>query len=542
MTSHTTDLDVRISGTEDTVDVHVLDRRGDALAVFGDLTPELQRQLASDAWAIGLRALGNARAQAREARLTEIGDRLVADLDDKLARQLDEHQRGLAASLAKFFDPSDGSLCRRITELVADEGALARQLGKYVGPEHSVLVEALRGLVGEASPLLRRLAESGDESVVKAIEDRFAAALDASQRELARALDPTTEDSPIRRFLVSLRDDMAKADRDRSKQQAAALAAIDANDEGSLISRLLRETQQARESVLAAINPDAPDSPMAAIRTSIEGMLARQSARQEKLAIEMREAVARIETRRADDAKSPRGGLTFEDAVAEFVAEAVADGPYIAETTGAATGSVARCKKGDVVVRFTGDSAFAGAAVVFEAKRDSSYTIRRALEELDAARKNREACAGVFVMAASHAPAGFPRFARHGNNVLVQWDEADPAAMVNLRAALYVGMALVSQPRTASDPEGASAVNDLVLRLETEITRIEKMEKLAESARRSNDGMLDELRKARRATEVMVRDATSALRALHVEVTDESTLARTPITFSATAGTSPAPS
>jgi hypothetical protein len=114
--------------------------------------------------------------------------------------------------------------------------------------------------------------------------------------------------------------------------------------------------------------------------------------------------------------------------------------------------------------------------------------------------------------------------------------------MVNLRAALYVGMALVSQPRTASDPEGASAVNDLVLRLETEITRIEKMEKLAESARRSNDGMLDELRKARRATEAMVRDATSALRALHVEVTDESTLARTPITFSATAGTSPAPS
>jgi hypothetical protein len=87
-----------------------------------------------------------------------------------------------------------------------------------------------------------------------------------------------------------------------------------------------------------------------------------------------------------------------------------------------------RCKKGDLVVRFTQESAFNGAGVVFEAKRDASCTAQKAsLEELDTARANRNAGAGVFVMARSHAPDGFPTFARFGSNVLVVCDETDAA-------------------------------------------------------------------------------------------------------------------
>jgi hypothetical protein len=39
-----------------------------------------------------------------------------------------------------------------------------------------------------------------------------------------------------------------------------------------------------------------------------------------------------------------------------------------------------RCKKGDLVVRFTQESAFNGAGVVFEAKRDASCTAQRRLK------------------------------------------------------------------------------------------------------------------------------------------------------------------
>ncbi len=531
MITTTPELTARLSATADAVEVELVDLRRDSLAMFGALAPELQRELACDAWSIGLRALGIARSDAREARLSEIGDRLAADVDAKLEHQLADHQRALAASLAKFFDPTDGSVTRRLAEFVADEGTLARQIAKHVGPHGSMLAETLAKVVGDASPLLRRLAHDGDDSIVKAIEDRLAAAIAGSQRELVRALDPACEDGPIRRFVVALRDDLAKADKDRHAQHATALAALDANDETSLVSRLFRETQQARASLLAAINPDNPDSPMAAIRVSVEGQLTRAAARQEQLATETREAIARLETRRVEQSRAPVGGLAFEDAVADLVQRAVADGPYLAEATGSSIGALPRCKKGDVVVRFTAESAFDGAAVVFEAKRDAAYTVRQALEELDAARKNREASVGVFVMAASHAPIGFPLFARHGSNVLVQWDEADPASDVYLRCAIYLGMGLVSRTRPADDGADTTAIADLGHRLETEIGRIDRMEKCNESARKANDTLADELRKARRAMERMLGDTHAALRALHLDLVDEPAEARTPIAF-----------
>ncbi|MFM2420971.1 MAG: hypothetical protein RL385_5694, partial [Pseudomonadota bacterium] len=53
------------------------------------------------------------------------------------------------------------------------------------------------------------------------------------------------------------------------------------------------------------------------------------------------------------------------------------------------------------------------------AKREAGYSGPKALDELDAARKNRHAAAGVFVMARSHASELFPHFARYGSNVLV---------------------------------------------------------------------------------------------------------------------------
>ena len=109
------------------------------------------------------------------------------------------------------------------------------------------------------------------------------------------------------------------------------------------------------------------------------------------------------------------------------VGDALLGAPCTLESTANTVGKLDRCKKGDAVARFHAESAFAGAGVVFEAKHDASFTAQRALIELDEARKNRDASVGVFVMAKSHAPDGFPSFARYGTNVLVTWDEDDSA-------------------------------------------------------------------------------------------------------------------
>jgi hypothetical protein len=177
---------------------------------------------------------------------------------------------------------------------------------------------------------------------------------------------------------------------------------------------------------MTAVNPDAPDSPMAIMKHTLTTLLNEhsrsqaealklQQERQERFEKEVRDVLVRLESKRAHDQKSPRGGLDFEDAMIEFITGAVRGAPCMAEVTGNTAGLRTRCKKGDLVLRFTQESAFDGAGVVFEAKRDASYTVQKSLEELDTARANRNVGAGVFVIARSHAPDGFPTFARFGS-------------------------------------------------------------------------------------------------------------------------------
>lgn len=534
-------VSVLVSAEEIAADVR--DRRPESIALFGSLDGRQRDQLVFDVWTIGLRALQNAHASAQEAKLQDVGSALLADIDRQLRLHVEQQQATLGAVLARFFDPNDGQVTQRLADFVADQGVLARLLEKYIGPRNSVLVETLARQVGETSPLFKKLSPTESDGLVKVLETELRSVMAEGHAELVRALDPLADDGAVARFLRSLRDELKGADEDRQKQLAAALAALDANDEGSLLSRLVRETDRARQDVLAAVNPEAPTSPMAVLKTSLTRLLQEQAAiqadqarRQEERQVafekEVREALARIETKREQDQKSPRGGLDFEDAVTAVVRDVTRGAPCVFDVTGATAG-VGRCKKGDAVLRFTAESAFTGAAVVFEAKRDASYTVQRALDELDAARKNRGAAAGVFVMARSHASDVFPRFARYGNNVLVTWDEEDPNTDPYLYAAVLLGMGLVTRTRTAGDPGDIAALRDIESRIEGELSRLERMEKHNEAIRRNVDGIGDEIRKAQKALDLLVRKAQSTLRALNVEVCDEAAEARTPISLPA---------
>ncbi len=537
--SRTAQLEVAVVYGSDEVAANVRDRRPDSLALFRALDEAQREQLVLDAWSIGLRALHNAHAAAQESKLQDVGEALVSDLDRQLRAHVEQQQATIAAVLARFFDSKDGLVTQRLAAFVDDQGVLARLLDKYLGPQNSVLTEALARQVGEASPIFKKLSPDESGGLVKVLEGHLRAVMNQGHAEIVRALDPLAEDGAVARFLRSLRNELKDADEDRAKQLSAALAALDANDESSLLSRLVRETHRAREEVLSAVNPDAPSSPMSILKTSLTKLLrehgttqtelAKQhEARQAQFEKEVREALTRIETKRTQDQRSTRGGLDFEDSVISFVRSATHGAPCIFDVTGATAG-VGRCKKGDAVLRFTGESAFAGAGVVFEAKRDATYTVQRAIDELDAARKNRDATAGVFVMARSHASNIFPRFARHGGNVLVTWDDQDPSTDAHLHAAVLLGMALVTRSRTTGDAGDISALRDVEARIEAELSRLDKMEKHSDAIRKNVDGISDDVRKAQKALDLLLRKAQSALRALNVEIQDEEAEKGSPI-------------
>jgi hypothetical protein len=538
-TAHPFNLAAFVQCTGDKVVATLTDRRPEGIALFGDLDDEQRVDLASEAWRIGLRALGNAHVAAQESRLKDVGTALVTEIDRQLHAHVEQQQEAIAGALARFFDPKDGQVSQRLAAFVDDQGVLARLLDKYVGPKNSVLVEAMARQIGESSPLFKKLSATDSEGLVKILERQLGHVMSESRSELMRALDPLAEDGAVARFLRSLREELKGAEHGRAEQLSAALAALDANNEASLLSRLVRETSQARLDVLEAMNPNALNSPMAVLTATVTRLLkeqasaetertAAQEERQAAFEREVREALVRIETKRTHGQSSIRGGLDFEDSVIAFVRSATAASPCVLDVTGAMAG-VGRCKKGDAVLRFTGESAFAGMAVVFEAKHDATFTVQKALDELDAARKNRDAVAGVFVMARSHASEAFPTFARYGSNVLVTWDDEDSTTDAYLHAAILLGMGLVVRSKPAGEAGDISALRDIESRVETELSRLERMEKHSDSIRKNVDGLDDEIRRARKAFDLLMRKAQSTLQALNVELRDESVERGSPI-------------
>jgi hypothetical protein len=388
------------------------------------------------------------------------------------------------------------------------------------------------------------LSPTDSEGVVKHLEAQLKSVLENQHSEFARALDPLAVGGAVNRFLSELKGKLEGDKEDKEKQLATALKELDANNEQSLLNQLVRESNKASQTLLEAMNADVPQSPMAMLKASLtaqlQGYFESQSAvakeqqeRQAKFESEVRDALTRMETKKLADQNAPRGGVEFEDAMIEFLARELAGVPCVLEETGASKGAAGRSKKGDAVVRFTEESAFAQARVVFEAKHDCSYTVQKALDEMDEARKNRQAVSGVFVIARSHANERFPAFARYGSTVLVQWDHEDDSTDAYLRAAIFLGLALVQRTKTVGEAGDIKALHDIGDRVEGEIARLDKMDKSCETIRKNVDSISDEVRKGKNALDLLLRKAREALKALHVDVFDEATERQTPIALPA---------
>lgn len=144
--------------------------------------------------------------------------------------------------------------------------------------------------------------------------------------------------------------------------------------------------------------------------------------------------------------RSAAKGTDFEDKVESLLGDLSRGSGDMLDRTGGEQGSMLRSKKGDFLLTL-GTTAARGSDVriVIECK-DRPVSARAMREELEAAKRNRDACVALVILSEAHAPAGIAPFdMRNGDVYCVLNADAPDQAVLEAAVRLARLLALTSR-------------------------------------------------------------------------------------------------
>jgi hypothetical protein len=335
-----------------------------------------------------------------------------------------------------------------VHEILSREEGPARD--QYVQLALRIGVLALRMAGGQVDE--RRLRDEGERlvrSLQSELESHVKQHVDGDNSTLARAITARVgEQSPIFRML-----DPRNSEGLKFQIETTVRGLLDAHGRG----------------LLTEFSLDSETSALSRLKRALNEEVANLVRKQEEFRTEVAAALSAIQARRKADERGTVHGVEFEQALAAFVhAEAQRLGD-VAEPVGNTTGAIRNCKTGDLVVTLGAESAAPQARIVWEAKQAASYTMKGALEEIEVARKNREAQVGIFVFSAKSAPPNLEAFTRHGRDIVVVWDSEDPASDALLKAAFSLARALVVR-----EARGSAEAGEALRQIEAQARAVER--------------------------------------------------------------------
>jgi hypothetical protein len=485
-------------------------------------------EFASTALRIGVLSLRAAAGQLDSASVKETGDKLIADIRELLGVRAREVTNAIATSLTQYFDPATGLVSQKLESLVKKDGDLARVLAEYLGSDDSVMARTLAGYLGRQSPVFKLLSPTEAQGIRAQVEETINEALAEQRRQVLQEFSLDSKESALSRLVQEMQeiqeqlksDFSGQADKIRnefsldkpdsalcrlvSKVDAAQKAISDqfsSDNEASVMNRFSQLLANTSATIDKNLTLDDEQSALSRLKREIQGAIDGLVQRNDAFHSEVRETLARLDSRREEAARSTSHGAAFEDQLHGFLAAESQKLGDIYEATGSTTGVIKNCKVGDCVVELGPDSQAPEVRIVWEAKEDKSYDLKRALAELDTARKNRQAQIGIFVFSRKTAPDGFSSFSRYGNDVLVIWDDSDINTDVLVRAAYSVGRALaIRQKAVAAKTDATTQEIELAVRaIEKHIRQLDEIETWAGTIESNSKKILERTRRMREA-------------------------------------------
>lgn len=493
---------------------------------------------------IGLLSLKHARGQIDADVVRHEGEKLLLDLNHALEQSRSEIHTSLTTTLKEYFDPKSGRFQERVDRLIKQDGELEQLLHRQIGTNGSELAATLAAHIGANSPLMKLINPEESNGLVSSIRFAVEGILKTESERILREFSLDNEEGSLRRLVGELTEESGNLrkglaedvehvveefslDREDSalsrlvRRVEAAEKTItkefSLDEQGSALSRLSAVVTGAKDAIDANLTLDSENSSLSRLKRELVMILDRHEKKVELFQTSVQAALEAMKAKREEANRSTTHGGQFEDVVAEFIAREAQRGSDIASRTGNTTGSIRSCKVGDLVVELGAESAAAGERLVVEAKENKSYTLAEARVEIETARKNREASAGLFVFSEKIAPEGMDTLTRHGEDVFVVWDADQIESDVILKAGFSLAKALcVRQARERKAADGNwDNMDAAILALEKEAARLGKMKTWTETIQTNSGKVLEELRKMteglERQTEVL-RESVAALR------------------------------
>ncbi|MCA9235007.1 MAG: hypothetical protein KDA44_06035 [Planctomycetales bacterium] len=474
-------------------------------------------EFALEALKIGVLALRRASSQIDG----DLVQREMKAMLDALRRQLDEHSRGahdrLAGSLKEYFDPNEGRFTERVQRLTSDDGDLARVLKGALGGDDSQLARTLLAHVGENSPLMKLLSPDQSQGLLATLRTNVEGQLQQQRDRLLKEFSLDNKEGSLRRLVDELTSRHGDLSKDLQGKIDVVVKEFSLDEENSALSRLVQNVDRAQRIITNEFSLDNEQSALRRLKTELTTILEAHVKTNAEFQDEVKQSLTKLVTRREEQARGTQHGATFEAAVVEFVQHDAQRRGDVAEATGATTGLIKNCKIGDAVVELGPDCAAAGARIVIEAKEEGRYSLSKAREEIEQARKNRGAGQGVFVFSQQTAPAGLAPLARYGADVVVAWDAEDPATDAYLHAALEISRALCIREGQSAARETVDfePIDRAVLDIEKRVSNLDQIRKSADTIKSSSETILDRVRIDQAALEKQVgvlRDAMTTVR------------------------------
>lgn len=492
---------------------------------------------------IGLLSLKHARGQVDADLVKHEGDKLLKELGGALESHRKQVNDNISTTLKEYFDPKSGRFQERVDRLIQKDGELEQLLRRQVGGDDSELAKTLTAHVGGDSSLMKILDPAESDGLVQALRLTVKEIVENESKSILTEFSLDNKKSALSRLVLEISEDSGRLKSGLAGQVEKMVEEFSLDKEDSALSRLVKKVEEAQETISKefslddegsalsqmtgllqkatdAINTnltlDEEGSGLARLRRELVEILSRHENRANSFQTEVTAALEAMKARRQEASRSTTHGRDFEDVTVEFVQREAQRSNDIPSATGATTGNIKWSKVGDAVVELGPECAAAGEKFVVEAKEDATYDISKARAEIEIARQNRGAVAGLFIFSRKTAPVGQEALMRHGNDVFVIWDAEDSGADVILKAGLSLAKALCVRQHAARRAEAADfqSLDAAILAIETEAARLTEIKGWSKTIKSNSEKILDEVRKMEDALEKQIQYLKSGVSGL----------------------------